>query len=173
MSKNDAEQTFETCDIAHIDANSIGVRNRGSRRRVRTINSEPSLTKQADRDRANIHNILKRAEKTGLLPQRVAQPLAGDFVTPESFHEAMNLIANAQQQFDALPVSIRDRFEHDPSKLLHFLKDDTNRDEAVKLGLVNPSTEAVEQGSGTPTAPSPERAHNAGVGEGAAPEGGK
>ena len=40
--------------------------------------------------------------------------------------------------FDSLPSSLRERFSNDPSRLLAFVDDESNFDEAVKLGLLSP-----------------------------------
>jgi phage internal scaffolding protein len=45
----------------------------------------------------------------------------------------------AEDEFDALPAQIRARFENEPANLIDFLSNEQNRDEAEKLGLVNPS----------------------------------
>jgi len=37
----------------------------------------------------------------------------------------------------ALPAQLRVRFDHDPVKLLEFLENDQNRDEAIQLGLID------------------------------------
>ena len=49
----------------------------------------------------------------------------------------MNIIIQAQDQFASLPANIRDRFANSPEKYLAFLADSANKEEAVKLGLVN------------------------------------
>ena len=94
-------QTFEHDEMA---VNSLGVCRPRHRRRVRSIVRGKSLTKQADRDRANIHKILSKFEKTGLLPQRVAQPIEGQVPEVESYHQAMNIIVTAQQAFDQISI---------------------------------------------------------------------
>jgi phage internal scaffolding protein len=50
----------------------------------------------------------------------------------------MDVLCRAEEQFEELPVEVRDRFHHDPLKLLEFVDDDSNYDEAVQLGLVEP-----------------------------------
>ncbi len=37
----------------------------------------------------------------------------------------------------ALPAKIRARFDHDPNALLQFLQDETNRNEAIEIGLID------------------------------------
>lgn len=139
----------------NIDCNHIGVRSRGQRNRVSTLTRGSSLTRQADADRANIHNILDRYKRTGLLPHRTAQPMGEGVPTVESFHDAMNVVTKAQQSFDALPVKIRQKFDNDPAKLLAFVQDEKNKAELVELGLVKaPQTGAGDAGPPQQPAPS-------------------
>lgn len=101
-------------------------------------------TKQEFKDETNINVIMKRYGVTGEWPQTTAFPQSGDFVAAASFHEAMNVIAQAQQAFSEVPSHIRARFENDPAKFEAFLRDDKNRDEAVRLGLVPKPIDPVE-----------------------------
>lgn len=89
------------------------------------------------------------------LPPSYEKPQFGDFTmcTPEKLLEAKNLVAHAQSQFEMLPSEIRDRFSNNPEKLISFLSDDGNYDEALKLGLVNKRPEKVEDV--TPVTPLP------------------
>jgi phage internal scaffolding protein len=101
--------------------------------------TDPGYTQQQFKDDADINSIMERYQKTGLLTDPMnpgtRQPMFGDFEDMD-FHEAQTFLANAFQDFEALPARIRDRFENDPGKLLDFLRDDNNRDEAIKLGLI-------------------------------------
>jgi phage internal scaffolding protein len=64
-------------------------------------------------------------------------PLTGDFVDVPDFQTALNLVISAQDEFMKVPADVRARFNNDPGELMAFLEDDKNRDEAIKLGLVN------------------------------------
>jgi len=137
---NNQSEVGKLRSVSSVDSNAIGVRSPRQRCRVVSPVDTVSLTKQADASRANIHSILDKYKKTGHLPMRVAQPLEGDIPAVESFHQAMNIVASAHQAFDALPVHIRQQFEYKPEKLLAFVLDDKNYDEAKKMGLVAPKT---------------------------------
>ena len=159
-------------EIDNVTQNSNGVRPRGQRKRVCTIPHGKSMTKQADRDRANIHNILKRYEKTGLLPQRTTSPIEGELPQVESFHQAMNILVTAQQSFEALPSNVRQKFENDPAKFLEFVNDEKNKDQLIELGLavapegyqqpVETSEGATPSQEGEPPASAPQEAGEAG-----------
>ena len=122
-----------------LKINSIGVRARGQRVRVQTKFDQPSLTKQADLKRANIHEILKRASNTGLIPVNSATPLDNTKVLPdvESYHEAVNTVLEAKTTFDNIPSHIRQKFDNDPAKFLEFIADPENQAELVELGLAD------------------------------------
>jgi len=148
-------ERIQTHEIGQVDIVDSGVRVRGQRRRVSSVVRGHSLTKQADKDRANIHAILGRYQKTGLLPQVTAQPLAEIIPSVESFHEAMNIVTFAQQSFEALPVAVRQKFENNPAKLLEFVSDPKNNDELVKLGLANAPEKAPAEQGASPSAAGP------------------
>lgn len=48
----------------------------------------------------------------------------------------MHFIRDTDDQFAAFPSEIRDRFNNDPQNFLKFISVDSNRDEAVRLGLI-------------------------------------
>lgn len=98
-------------------------------------NKEPSRTKQEFAEEADINNIMERYTFTGQLPEGVTGTY-GDFSEMGTFHEAQEIVAKAQQQFEALPGPVRDRFDHDPAKMLEFVHDPKNYDEARALGLL-------------------------------------
>lgn len=97
-----------------------------------------SLTKQADAKDADINNIMKRYEKTGLLPQLSRPGQYGDFSEVRTYREALDQVMEAQSMFEALPGSLRARFGNDPELFLEFVDNPANAEELVKLGLVAP-----------------------------------
>lgn len=96
-------------------------------------------TQQQFRDECDINAIVRRFGVTGEVPASVRMPTYDDFSEVTDFHTAMNAVRAAQESFEALPSAIRSRFGHDPQQLLVFLGDEANRDEAAKLGLLNPA----------------------------------
>lgn len=111
----------------------------------------PSATFSEFKDECDINRIMARYESTGVLNDplnlRSSPPTYGDFSNMGDYMEHMNAIIDAQNAFDRLPAKVRARFHNDPSELLQFVNDDGNREEAVKLGLV----EAPQIDSVTPT----------------------
>lgn len=105
--------------------------------------ADPSLTKQADRDAADINNILKRYEKTGELPNMIKRdPVWGDFADMPTFQEAFEVVAKAEEQFAALDAQVRRRFDNDPALFLAFASDPQNTEEMRSLGLLKTSAGA-------------------------------
>lgn len=96
----------------------------------------PTLTKQAFQEECDINVIVRRFGLTGQLPVGVRMPQFGDFSEVTDFHEALNAVRVAEESFLAMPAEVRARFGNDPGQFVDFVADDRNRDEAVKLGLV-------------------------------------
>lgn len=112
---------------------------------------DKSLTQQQFGDEVDINTIVKRFNLTGQLPTSFNMPTYGDFTGISDYHSALNIVREADEQFLSLPAHIRARFDNDPGKLIEFLEEPDNRDEAVKLGLVTPK---VAELTGGPAAPS-------------------
>lgn len=96
----------------------------------------PLMTKQSMAAETDINAIVSRhiAFEAPFFEDGSAR--YGDFTSSLSYHEAMNRVLEAQQQFDMLPAQIRDHCENDPGKFLELVMDPARRDELVKLGLV-------------------------------------
>lgn len=102
----------------------------------RTIHSQAQET--------NINEIVRKFHLTGELPQNVRLPTYGDFTGINSFHEAANAIAQANEQFDMLPAHIRARFHNDPGEFVEFCSNEDNAPELVKMGLASVRQDAPE-----------------------------
>lgn len=97
---------------------------------------EPTRTQQQFKEECDINNIAKNFGMTGRLPENVRMPSFGDFCDVVDYQTALNAARRAAQSFMEMPAEVRLRFENNPQKFLEFCSDDSNRDEAVKLGLV-------------------------------------
>lgn len=116
---------------------------------------EPSRTKQSFAAECNVNNIVARfPDLTQLGAGSGRQPRFGDISGVEDLHSAMNMVFEAEARFAELPSAVRSRFRNDPVELVNFLGDENNRDEAVKLGLVNGPPEPAE-GAAVPS-PAPD-----------------
>nr|WAE43548.1 MAG: internal scaffolding protein [Microviridae sp.] len=112
---------------------------------------DPSLTDQSFVDEASIDQILAKYARTGILAERVDQPMFSDLVGVTSdYHTALNLVLEADEAFFALPAKIRSRFNNNPGELLSFLEDPKNLKEAFDLGLIE-----TDPNPPSPPAPGP------------------
>lgn len=108
---------------------------------VNTFDDDP-ITQQQFKNECDINYIVNRYLQTGYVnPMLVknGQPVFGDVSTIGGYKESLDKIQEADSMFMQLPAKIRDRFQHDPLKLLEFVANNDNYDEAVSLGLVEPS----------------------------------
>ena len=110
---------------------------------------DESLAIQSAEEESNINTIVRRFGLTGELPNNLRMPQSGDFTGLPDFHAAMNMVRHAQEEFLRVPAEVRARFSNDPAKLMAFIDDSANYDEALKLGLVNKRPDPVPP-SGTP-----------------------
>lgn len=116
--------------------------------------ADEDRTQQAFKDEADINFLMKRFEKTGILPQgRQNAPVYVD-ATQFDFTDAQNRVAEVRGVFSQLDARTRARFENDPARMLDFLSDPANNAEAIKMGLmakpaeVRDGTEQKVEGTG-------------------------
>jgi phage internal scaffolding protein len=102
---------------------------------------DATLAQQHFKDECDINNILRQFNITGQLPENTLSPRYGDFTGISDYHSALNQVIAAEDEFMSLPAQLRARFDNDPAKLIDFLDNQENKDEAIKLGLVNPPVE--------------------------------
>lgn len=115
--------------------------------------AEEGKTVQSEAKNADL-NYLLRDLRGQVLPVIGSSPNAfyGDVSEIGDYHASLNVLIAAKEAFEAQPAHIRDRFENDAEKFVEFVSDDKNRDEAIKLGLIegtvvpvdNPTTEFRE-----------------------------
>lgn len=102
----------------------------------------PSRTQQQFKDECDVNNILRNYVNTGILTHTAATPPQfGDYSEmPTDYGEALALIERSREEFAGLPSEVRKRFDNNPLRLVQFLQDSNNREEAEKLGLVHRKT---------------------------------
>lgn len=84
----------------------------------------------------DINFIMAKYKKTGVVEHvRKTRAMYGDFT--EFMDQAVNMdkVAKAQQAFEALPATLRNKFSNDPRKMMEFIHDKRNFDECVELGI--------------------------------------
>lgn len=108
----------------------------GARPKLRCT-PESSRTQQEFADECDINVIMRRYGRTGQLPNLNLQGVYGDFAEIPDYMEALNTVLKAQADFAELPATVRERFQHNPGAMLQFLSDPKNREEAIKIGLID------------------------------------
>lgn len=103
-------------------------------------NTDASATQQQFKRECDINSIMDKYYRTGCLsdPNQTMRPMTyGDFSDLGNYMDNMNKIVEAREMFEALPARVRERFANNPANMLDFVMDESNRDEAIKLGLLD------------------------------------
>lgn len=102
------------------------------------FHDETEITQQQFADECDISKILDKWRTTGLVTHVNRAPVHYEDLTnvPTDLAEAMQVIDSASVAMMQLPSKVRTRFDNDPRRLLTFLQDPSNHDEAVSLGLL-------------------------------------
>jgi len=104
--------------------------------RPKTSNKTPSRTKQEHKESSDVYFILDRYQKTGQIANvNNNDPIYGDFSTVGDYRQAREVMFETEKMFQNLPANIKEKFENNPQKLIEFIEDPKNLQEAIKLGL--------------------------------------
>ena len=115
---------------------------------------DPGVTDGSQAAELDVNQIIRRAQKSGILPGTDVERVYADVSDAVSYHEALNLINNAHHQFMSLEAEVRARFENDPAKFTEFMHDEKNVEEMYKLGLAErPKDDDRRPGAPSPAAP--------------------
>lgn len=118
------------------------------RSRVRPVldcSGEVNRTQQQFQAECDVNVIAARLSAGQPVSVRSDMGRFGDFSEAPDFYEAQNLVIRARDQFMSLPAKVRARFDNDPGKLLAFVADRKNLEEAHDLGLLHgEAAKAVE-----------------------------
>lgn len=99
--------------------------------------TEPTLTQQQFAGECDINTIVKRATQGQEVTHvNTAVGQYGDFSNVPDYREAFEVVKRAEGLFMALPWQAREKFGNDPQRMVMFLQDPKNHDEAISLGLV-------------------------------------
>lgn len=101
----------------------------------------PTLAQSQFLDSCDVKKIIARCKTVGI-PLSTVQRTNGFFadltMAPDDLRSALDISIKARDSFEQLPAKVKERFGFDPSKLLDFVQDSNNRDEAIRLGLIDP-----------------------------------
>ena len=98
-----------------------------------------SLTQQHFKDDADIHNIIAKHDRTGLI-SHVQRGMAayGDYSEINEYRVSLDMVKAANESFAGLPSDIRASFQNDAGKFFEFATNPANQEEMVKMGLAPP-----------------------------------
>lgn len=100
--------------------------------------AKASLTRQEFADESDLNKIMEKyAAGIAPIPRGDRAPMFGDFSSLPDYQTSLEMIRQADDAFMQLPSKLRERFDNDPAKLLDFLGDKANREEAISLGLID------------------------------------
>ena len=95
-----------------------------------------SLTQQHFKDEADIMNIIKKHDRTGLIDYVTrATARYGDYSEINEYRESLDVVNQANSSFMGLPAHIRQMFDNDAGKFFEFATNPANKQEMVNLGL--------------------------------------
>ena len=97
---------------------------------------EETLTVQYLAEDCDLRKMMEKHRITGQIDVKVGDPYYADFSEVKDYQSALNQVMAAEEVFNSLPAKIRDRFGHNAGKLLEFLQNPDNKQEAIELGLL-------------------------------------
>lgn len=90
------------------------------------------MTRQSERYLTDIERIRNQ----GYVPPDPSQLTFADVSADFDYQEAAGVIASLKESFMQLPSRVRDGFDNDPSRLLEFVRDPQNHEQAIELGIL-------------------------------------
>lgn len=113
------------------------IRHENGQVKVVTINESPSRTSQQFKEQCDVNHIMKKYRLTGELTHLKNQKGQYiDLTTLPDYQTALQTVIDANSAFESLPSHVRKAFQNDPKQLLQFVADPKNKEEAIKLGLI-------------------------------------
>lgn len=113
--------------------------------RVVTYNNEISRTDEQWAEDCDVNTIVRKFRKTKVLPTHLnhRQGVFADVTQVVDLHTSVIKLQEAQDEFEKLPALVRKRFDNNALKMIQFLEDSSNDDEAIKLGLKQGRTDST------------------------------
>jgi len=108
-----------------------------NKRQSKKFISPESHVKQSFKDECDINQIMRKYTKTGLVTH-VQKHMGNydDLVDVPTYHDALNKVLDANESFETLPSSVRNRFNNNPAEFIDFVGDPSNESEMRDLGLL-------------------------------------
>lgn len=121
------------------------------------VDDTPSMTRQEFKDECDVNMLMKRYQKTGVLPMFGVdrQPQYLRLADVPDFHSAMNLLVEAEGAFMRLPAVVRKEFDNDAVRFVEFAELPESIEQLRKWGLAPPPEVVEAPPVGSPPAASP------------------
>ena len=116
----------------------------GPKLKVQTENNEPSKTKQNLKDNADINKIIKRYNKTGVLPNLNNLEAVYGEITSQDLQEALDKVDKSYEAFNEVPADIRAKFDNDAGKFIDFATNPQNIERMREWKLAPPEIKDVK-----------------------------
>lgn len=122
----------------------VGIERRRHLAKEGTINILPSRTQKQFADETDINKIMKKYHNTGMITHLAKNPgRYMDLTDMKDYAQSLQTVIDSEAAFMTLPSETRFKFHNDPQSLINFLSDPQNRDEAIKLKLINPPPKEI------------------------------
>jgi phage internal scaffolding protein len=117
----------------------------GDRKRAGFQTTGESLTQQSHAQAADVRNIIKQYDRTGLIAN-VNKGIAqyGDYSEINEYQEALNMVIEANESFAELPSHIREQFNNNAGAFFEFATNPQNEEKMIELGLAKAPDIVVE-----------------------------
>lgn len=110
-----------------------------------TLNEIPSLTQQHLASECDINAIMAKIQLGEQVFINDRSAVYDDFTGVSTYQDAVNRIRAVEEEFMALPAEMRARFNNEPAELLKFIQNEENREEAIKIGLLDEEPERQQE----------------------------
>lgn len=105
--------------------------------RVQTHNLDPAMTDPQWEKESDINYIMDKFMKTGQVTHTSNKKgIYADVSEIPDLIGAAQIVREAQNNFEALPSHVREKFNNKPEEMIKFLQNPKNSEEAVQLGLL-------------------------------------
>ena len=108
------------------------------RRPISTVNDEPTMTKQALADNANINKLIKKHGITHVVQNMSNLEVLYGEITSMDLAEAMQMNIDANEAFMEVPADIRKQFGNDAGAFIDYATNPANIDQMRKWGMAPP-----------------------------------
>ena len=113
-----------------------------------------SLTQQSHAAEADVRNIIKMYDRTGLI-KNVQKGIAqyGDYSEVNEYAEAHRKVAEANEAFSLIPSEIREQFSNNAGLFFEFATNPQNKEKMIEMGLAKAPEKAMEVAKKSDTEP--------------------